>query len=106
MLKIINEKMKTFKIFYENLYKIKNKICKGEFEFDTDVWDEVSEKAKDLIKKLLTLDISKRITAEEAFNHPWITEFTSKYTQEKPLVQQALHNLKHFRVHIILYFFI
>ncbi|EUD67692.1 CMGC/CDK protein kinase [Plasmodium inui San Antonio 1] len=30
--------------------------------------------ARDLLRRLLTFDYSKRITAEEALNHPWFTE--------------------------------
>jgi serine/threonine protein kinase len=35
-------------------------------------WDHISESAKDLVKKMLLLDQNKRITVEEALNHPWI----------------------------------
>ena len=36
-------------------------------------WSNVSEEAKDLIKHLLTLDINKRFTVEQALQHSWIT---------------------------------
>jgi calcium-dependent protein kinase len=32
----------------------------------------ISQEAKDLIKKMLTYDLNARIGAEEALNHPWI----------------------------------
>lgn len=35
-------------------------------------WDEVSDDAKDLVRKLLTYDASKRITATDALQHKWI----------------------------------
>jgi serine/threonine protein kinase len=35
-------------------------------------WDEVSDDAKDLVKKLLTFDPARRISAAEALQHPWI----------------------------------
>lgn len=35
-------------------------------------WEHVSESAKDLVRRMLTLDQNTRITAEEALNHPWI----------------------------------
>jgi len=39
-------------------------------------WNSVSESAKDLIRKLLSYDPTKRLSAEEAFNHPWIADDT------------------------------
>ena len=32
----------------------------------------MTDEAKDLIKKMLTVDQSKRITAAEVLKHPWI----------------------------------
>lgn len=43
----------------------------GKVEFHSPYWDDVSEEAKDLVKKLLTVEPSQRITLEEAKEHPW-----------------------------------
>lgn len=53
----------------KNLYK-KIKAC--DYEFHPDYWKAVSDEAKDLISKMLTLDPKKRITADEALRHPWL----------------------------------
>ena len=45
-------------------------VKKGSFTFEED-WDEVSTEAKNLIKNLITKP-ERRLTAEEALNHPWI----------------------------------
>ena len=47
----------------------------GEFDFDDDPWDQVSNDAKDLIKKLIVKP-SKRLTAAEALKHRWIRNLT------------------------------
>jgi calcium-dependent protein kinase len=47
-------------------------IVKGEFSIVGEDWDRVSEEAKDLITKMLELDSTKRLSAEEALKHPWI----------------------------------
>ncbi|KAI9019422.1 kinase-like domain-containing protein [Phycomyces nitens] len=48
-------------------------IIAGKYEFDEEYWSDISEPAKDLINKLLTFEPSKRITADDALCHPWIT---------------------------------
>ena len=47
-------------------------VIKGEFHFNHQAFKTVSEECKDLIKKCLIKDISKRITAVQASQHPWI----------------------------------
>eukprot|EP00903_Cladosiphon_okamuranus_P014546 g13493.t1 len=48
------------------------KIMEGKFEFHKEYWGSVSDEAKDLVSKLMTLDPKKRITASEAMKHPWM----------------------------------
>jgi serine/threonine protein kinase len=48
------------------------KIRKGQFEFDPQFWDVVSESAKDLVSKLLVVDPKARYTPEQVLAHPWI----------------------------------
>jgi len=52
-----------------------------------------SDSAKDLIKNLLTLDIAKRLTAEEALEHPWLTGSTAS---DKPILPKVIENLRLF----------
>jgi len=49
-------------------------IRKGKFNFNHKTFQTVSDSAKDFITKLLTLDVSKRLTAQEAMQHKWIAE--------------------------------
>ena len=44
----------------------------GKFSFPSPEWDNVSESAKALIKKMLTINPKKRITPQEAIKHEWI----------------------------------
>jgi serine/threonine protein kinase len=43
----------------------------GEFEFDSPYWDEISDSAKDFIRRLMCVDVNKRFTCREALQHPW-----------------------------------
>ncbi|KAI0560313.1 Serine/threonine protein kinase [Gracilaria domingensis] len=36
-------------------------------------WDQVSEEGKQFLKQLLQVDPKKRLTAEQALNHPWVS---------------------------------
>eukprot|EP01102_Stenamoeba_stenopodia_P019877 TRINITY_DN7598_c0_g1_i1.p1 TRINITY_DN7598_c0_g1~~TRINITY_DN7598_c0_g1_i1.p1 ORF type:complete len:522 (+),score=113.56 TRINITY_DN7598_c0_g1_i1:345-1910(+) len=44
----------------------------GKFDFPDDPWGTVSDAAKHLIVRMMTLDPTKRITATEAKQHPWM----------------------------------
>ena len=41
-------------------------------QFPSPEWDSVTEEAKDLIKKMLTVDQNKRINVSDALKHSWI----------------------------------
>lgn len=47
-------------------------VEKAQFSIKGREFRNVSKKAKDLVVKMLTQDFKKRISAEEAFNHPWL----------------------------------
>lgn len=48
------------------------KIKKGVYSFHDEYWAEISPEAKDLIAKMLTVDPKKRLTAEQALEHPYL----------------------------------
>ncbi len=50
---------------------IELKILKGEFNFDSKHWENISEEAKSLIRKMLTYDYKTRPSAEELLNDTW-----------------------------------
>ncbi|CAM9803558.1 unnamed protein product [Choristocarpus tenellus] len=56
----------------ENQTRLFRKIKRGNFKFHNEYWGHVSSEAKDLIRKLLTVDPKKRLTAGGAVSHPWL----------------------------------
>lgn len=50
----------------------KKQVLRGRVEFHAPYWNKVSSGAKDLIKKLLNLNVEKRLTAADALKHPWV----------------------------------
>lgn len=64
-----------FPPFYdESIQSLTDKVAKGEFTFLSPWWDTIGRSVKDLIRHLLCVDSKKRLTIDEFFNHPWITE--------------------------------
>merc|ERR1739846_312412 len=60
--------------FYdENDANLFAQILKGEFEFDSPYWDDISEEAKDFIRSLMCVNVDHRLTCEAALDHCWIT---------------------------------
>lgn len=60
--------------FYdENDANLFAQILKGDFEFDSPYWDEISDSAKDFIRQLMCVDVEKRYTCRQALQHPWIS---------------------------------
>ena len=49
-----------------------DKVKIGKYNFDGPSWKKKSEDSKDLIRRFLQKDTSKRITAAEALDHAWI----------------------------------
>lgn len=51
---------------------LSQQIRGAEISFQSSVWKGISAEAKDLITKLVVVDPAKRLTIDEALQHPWI----------------------------------
>ncbi|XP_034027313.1 serine/threonine-protein kinase Chk2 isoform X2 [Thalassophryne amazonica] len=60
---------------------VTEQIIRGEFIMVPHKWKHVSDQAKDVVRKLLVVDPSKRMTINEALQHPWL--------QDSVMLQQA-----------------
>ncbi|KAJ4459574.1 putative Serine/threonine-protein kinase Chk2 [Paratrimastix pyriformis] len=47
-------------------------ITNAKFSFPDEYWGSVSDDAKDLIRRLMTVDPARRISCEEVLGHPWV----------------------------------
>ena len=56
--------------------EIMKKVAAGKYSLDIPELSNASEKAKDFISKLLTVDPAKRISAEQALQHPFIVDLS------------------------------
>uniref|UniRef100_A0ACB8F2A9 Uncharacterized protein n=1 Tax=Sphaerodactylus townsendi TaxID=933632 RepID=A0ACB8F2A9_9SAUR len=76
-----------------------SRILNCDYEFVSPWWDEVSLNAKDLVQKLIVLDPQKRLTVQQALQHPWVTGKAAKFahmdsTQKKLQEFNARRKLK------------
>ena len=46
----------------------------GRFDYPSPYWDSVGDPALDLIDRMLTVDVEKRITIDECLEHPWVLD--------------------------------
>lgn len=70
----------------KQLYMLRN-IMEGNYSLASPEWREVSDDAKDLVSKFLTVNIEDRISISDALQHP--------YFQSKQLFGQDIAPLKH-----------
>ncbi|XP_050228230.1 calcium-dependent protein kinase 20-like [Mercurialis annua] len=69
-------------------------VLKGELDFVSEPWPNISESAKDLVRKMLVRDPKKRLTAHEVLCHPWVQ--VDGLAPDRPLDSAVLSRLKHF----------
>nr|GMC47824.1 calcium-dependent protein kinase 29 [Ipomoea batatas] len=70
-------------------------ILKAQLDLESSPWPSISSSAKDLIRKMLTVDPQKRITAAEALEHPWLKEDGD--ASDKPIHSAVLIRMRQFR---------
>ena len=69
---------------------IELEIDAGKVKMDSIEWDNISMPAKQLILQLLEKDPEKRITADEALQHPWIINMSELDRKDKNLNIKAI----------------
>lgn len=57
----------------QNPYTLAQQIKMGRFDYPSPYWDSVGDPALDLIDRMLTVDVEKRITVDECLEHAWLT---------------------------------
>ncbi|OMJ66312.1 hypothetical protein SteCoe_36876 [Stentor coeruleus] len=77
----------------KNDEEIFEKIAKGSFSLMSQEWANVSEVAKDLLKKMLEYNPDLRYSAEQALNDPW---FKTSPPQSPKSLPSIINNMKSF----------
>ncbi|KAL5806373.1 hypothetical protein ACOSQ3_029268 [Xanthoceras sorbifolium] len=74
--------------------EIFQEVLQGDLDFSSDPWPNISESAKDLVRKMLVRDPKKRLSAHEVLCHPWVQ--VDGVAPDKPLDSAVLSRLKQF----------
>ncbi|GAB4857179.1 Calcium-dependent protein kinase 25 [Ancistrocladus abbreviatus] len=74
--------------------EIFEEVLHGDLDFTSDPWPNISEGAKDLVRRMLVRDPKKRLTAHEVLCHPWI--MAGGLAPDKPLDPAVLTRLNQF----------
>ncbi|KAM8893156.1 death-associated protein kinase 2 isoform 2-T3 [Spinachia spinachia] len=69
-------------------------ISAMDYDFDEELFSNTSELAKSFIRQLLEKDTRKRMTIQEALNHPWIKPLNPRQAMVKRLSVVNLDNFK------------
>jgi serine/threonine protein kinase len=70
---LIKDRLCGFPPFYaDNNQELFELIKKCEVDFPSPYFDQISELGKDLIKKILCPDPTKRLDGEKILAHPWV----------------------------------
>ena len=81
--------------------EIINNVRSGKYDLTSHPFNKLSKNCIDLIKKLLTIDPNKRISAQEALNHKWFKENSSKELfnniKDEKIIQKLIKNLKSYK---------
>ncbi|RMD43908.1 hypothetical protein DV735_g1177, partial [Chaetothyriales sp. CBS 134920] len=55
----------------QNPYTMAQQIKLGRFDYPSPYWDSIGDPALDLIDRMLTVDVRRRLTIDECLEHPW-----------------------------------
>ncbi|CAL0310855.1 unnamed protein product [Lupinus luteus] len=69
-------------------------ILEGVIDFESQPWPNISDSAKDLVRKMLIQDPKKRITSTQVLEHPWIKDGNAS---DKPIDSAVFSRMKQFR---------
>lgn len=57
-----------------NQEELFDQILRGNYEFHSPYWDDISESARELIVQMIQVDQDKRFSAQEVLDHPWVSD--------------------------------
>ena len=76
-------------------------VCDGDYNFTQSRWNSVSSEAKDLISGLMTVNKNRRLTAQQALEHPWLqNEGTKQKVGKQKTTGNFCYSMIYYYFHI------
>lgn len=72
---------------------LKDRICKGSFDRESNKWNNISDSAKDLINGLLTVEVGERLNINDVAKHDWLINNVA-YSSESAVISEAKYDIK------------
>ena len=66
-------------------------VCSGHYEFDDPCWSDVSENAKDVIRGLLQVNPSVRLTVNQALDSKWLRRRDRELMESRSTLNASFH---------------
>ncbi|XP_029961463.1 serine/threonine-protein kinase Chk2 [Salarias fasciatus] len=66
-----------------------DQIVRGQFTMVPSKWRHVSDQAKDVVRKLLVVDPTRRMSIQEALDHPWLQDQEMRQTAHSLMFPNA-----------------
>lgn len=89
----------------DKAYTVTEQIVGGIYSFPDPYWTAISPEAKDLVRRLLTVDVAMRITIDEALAHPFVQDVAVQGKVEQlveehaaTVVKERMADLSHTKV--------
>ena len=85
----------------DNDKEIMERVAVGKYDIQSSPFNKISKNCIDLIQKLLIMDPKKRISAQDALNHPWFKDHKSKelfnQIKDESTLKKLIANLKAYK---------
>ncbi|XP_051776996.1 serine/threonine-protein kinase Chk2 isoform X1 [Erpetoichthys calabaricus] len=62
---------------------VKDQITKGQYLLVPSIWNNISDLAQDVVKKLLVVNPKERLTLDQALDHPWMQDESMRSTAQE-----------------------
>ncbi|KAJ6843486.1 serine/threonine-protein kinase PEPKR2 [Iris pallida] len=84
----------------DSLEAVFEAIKNVQLDFGSSMWESISEIARDLLRRMLTRDVTTRITADDILEHPWVLFYTQSPSDALPVKPRVRNSVTLHRIEL------